>query len=180
VSEIGASSSAKWPEGISGEHLSPGKVARLRPVVPLLALGSIMVLALSEVLGGAPDTTRATVSGSARLAVTAPATLRNGEIFEISTVATARRPIDGATLAYSASLFRHLTINTMTPEPEKQRYKDGMVMLEFGQMDAGETLHFRMSGQSNPTLRGGNEGTVDLRDGAVSLARLPIAVRILP
>lgn len=80
----------------------------------------------------------------------------------------------------SAELFRHITVNTMTPEPTGQAYADGMVEFEFEPLAARDVLHFRMSGQSNPTLHGGNHGIVQFRDGERELVALPLSIRILP
>jgi len=145
-----------------------------------IILGGVLAIAMTGSLGGSPDHPRSRTGTSGTITLSAPTTLRNGEIFEISADLSAPRNIDQPVFAMSAELLRHLTFNTMTPEPTGQAYADGMVEFQFEPLAAQEVLHFRMSGQSNPTLRGGNQGIVQFRNAERELVTMPLRIRILP
>ena len=61
-------------------------------------------------LPGTPDAT---------VVVDTRRTLRNGEFFETRLTATAARPLADVTVAFSPSVWRNMTVNTMLPAPRR-------------------------------------------------------------
>ena len=167
-----------FPDGIEPRHTRPGAMGWR--FLPLLALGALLLLALSGALGGRPNPVVSARSPQADLAFKAPRILRNGEFFEMRVTATARRPIASPVLAVSATYLHDLTINSFIPAASNEGFEDGMFVFEFEPLPAGESLEIKLDGQVNPPLVGVNAGTLQLRDGDRVLATLRPQLRVLP
>lgn len=170
---------ARFPDGIDEAHTRGA--SRLRTAgFPLLVLGTVVMLALFGVFGGTRATALRATGGGADLAVRLPATLRSGMFFEMEVEVAASRPIDDATITVSPALWRHMTINTMLPEPKDQAFRDGRYILHYGPLRPGARLAVTFDGQINPDLFAGTRGVVAVRDGARTLVSLPVRIRVLP
>lgn len=175
---MNASATPSYPDGIGPRHATPGAMGwRLLPV---LALGALLLLALSGALGGQANPVITGRSTTADLAFKAPQVLRNGEFFEMRVTITARQPIARPVVAVSAAYLHDLTINSFIPAATEEGFADGMFVFEFEPLPAGQALEIKLDGQVNPPLVGVNEGLLQLRDGERTLVTLHPRLRVLP
>lgn len=114
------------------------------------------------------------------LAIETPTILRAGQVFEIHVAVEGQRPIQQPALAFSAPYMRNLTINTVMPEAADHGFAGGAYVFGYDRLDPGAPLRIKLDGQVNPTLAGGNEGWIELRDGKTPLVRIPLEQKILP
>ncbi|MBU3077462.1 hypothetical protein [Sphingomonas quercus] len=166
------------PDGIADVHLRPSR-RRANPGT-LILLAAVVAVALLGLLGGGRSPARTADSEAARLTIHAPATLRNGTIFEMRVRIEPKRPVDELVIALSPELWRDITINATTPEAEKEAFEDGMVRLTFGKAAPGEPVLIKFDGQINPALIGRNGGEIAVYDGKARLVALPVQMRVLP
>jgi len=173
--------SANYPDGITAHNLG-SRTSRWRFThwIALLILGAIMTLALSGVLGGRANHTISHKEHGTNLRVDAPQTLRSGEFFEIGIEAWADRAIERPTIAISVPFWRNFTVNTMIPQAEGEEASDGAFAFTYGPIEPGKKLVVKIDGQVNPTLRGGNSGWLELRDGDRAFTRIPLKLKVLP
>lgn len=148
--------------------------------VSFLLLACLMIGAGLGWAGGQPNPRADSRFRAADLSVKTPKIIRNGEIFETQISITAKAPIDDATVAVEASLWRDTTINTMIPAATGEAYKNGSYRFSYGPVEAGETLTIKVDGQINPPLFAGNEGSIALYDGDRLLGRRQFRIRVLP
>jgi hypothetical protein len=168
------------PQGITRQHIAQTGPPWLQTMSAFIVFGAVVAFGLSSMAGGYPHPRIGANAPEAVLVVESPARIRNGEFFEIRFSITARQPISDATLAISNSYLRDITINTMLPGAEKEESKDGSYRLSFGPLAPGDSLHFKMDGQINPSMFGGTHGQISLLDGETPLARLPVSMTVLP
>lgn len=170
------------PDGIAPDHLDPraGGGRGQRRWLALILLSVLMLAALLGLFGGGPARTMAAQTGAARLEVATPRVIRNGEFFETRVRITARHSIDKAVVAVAAPLWRDMTINTMIPAPAEETMATGSFRFDYGPLDAGEVLEIKIDGQINPPLFAGTRGAIAVLDGERELARVPVAIRVLP
>ncbi|MCB5426436.1 hypothetical protein H0274_14320 [Altererythrobacter sp. CC-YST694] len=172
---------ADLPDGISPSHLEQTRSAHaLSHWLALLVLGALMIAALAGLFGGWPSERKAALRNGASLAVEAPQILRSGEFFEIWIEVRADRPLEKPTLAISPAYLRNLTVNTVMPGAEEEAYSGDALTMGYGRLEAGQPLRIKLDGQVNPTLAGGHDGWMELREGDTRLVRIPLALEILP
>ncbi|MHA6721874.1 hypothetical protein [Sphingomonas sp. RS2018] len=170
-----------YPDGIAPDHADPrGWWNRHANLLSLAILGLLMALALSGLLGGAPNPVRFADLGPARLTVAAPTTLRNGLFFEMRWTVAARADIGKLVVAIPPSLWRDMTVNSMIPAAGEERFADGRFRFHYGALKAGETLEIKIDGQINPPLTRGTAGDIALYDGDRRLGAMPVRIRVLP
>ncbi|MGL5838165.1 MAG: hypothetical protein ACRCY3_06650 [Sphingorhabdus sp.] len=169
-----------FPEGISESHVKGRDWRRYASVAAVLALGLFLGAALMGVFGGQPHPTRIVETPEARIALQLPERLRNGEFFEMRSTIRAKRDFTDATLVVSSGYFRDLTINTMIPAPTEEKSENGVYAFSYGELKTGDTLTIKIDGQINPSIFGGTEGTILLRDGDIPIATIPVRLRVLP
>lgn len=146
----------------------------------LVALGAILLMALTGVFGGLKNPTLAASSSAATLRVNAPEVLRSGEFFEMRLALEAREPIARPVIAIAQSYWRDITVNTIVPAPASESFRDGFFVFEFDALEAGEAIELKVDGQINPSLFGGTEGAIEARDDARTLVRTETVLRVLP
>ncbi len=167
------------PEGISQEHVE-GKPGMLRGFLPVFILGALLLAAMLGLFGGGHDPTVSAEGRVAKISVTAPQKIRNGEFFEIDIVVSARRPIAKPVVAISSGYLFDVTVNTHIPEPKDMGFEDGQFRLEYPAMKAGDQLLVKLDGQVNPTLVGQNSGQVSVLDDKTPLVRRPVHLWVYP
>ena len=116
----------------------------------------------------------------AQLSFEAPRRIRNGEIFEMRFRVNSHAQLNDVTIAITPSLMQDMTINTLSPGPEKESFGSGGVRWSYGPIEKGKTLVVKIDGQINPSLFGGTNGAVSLYDGDRRLGALPVLIRVLP
>ena len=66
------------------------------------------------------------------------------------------------------------------PGAEEEAYSGGAFTLTYGRLEPGDLLRVKLDGQVNPTLAGGHDGWMELREGDMRLVRVPLELEILP
>ncbi|WP_279483149.1 hypothetical protein [Aureimonas sp. SK2] len=170
-----------FPEGLGHPHLeAPTPIRRHASPLSLLILGSLVAAALLGAFGGnGLDRLEADGAG-ARLAVETPATLRNGEFYEVRVAIVPKRPVTDLVFAVEPSLWRQTTQNSMLPAAAEESFSDGAFRFSYGPADAGEERRIKMDFQINPSLLGNVAGTVSVLDGDSELASLPVTIEVRP
>lgn len=142
-------------------------------------VAALPLLALLNVFGQHPATSSA--SGPvARLGVTAPTRLRGGLIFQVKVKVDAHRPIKQLQLEFDEGWLESMSVNSISPEPEQESYKQGRVQLSYGELPAGESLVSRIYFQVNPTNVGKRRADVVLADGETPLVTVHRSLTIFP
>ena len=142
-------------------------------------LALVVAASLLGAFGQRPVTSRAT-SAAAELTVSAPLRLRGGLLYEGRFEIDAAERVRHATLVLDRGWLDGMTINTMAPSPLAESGLDGTLALDFGPLDAGQTLVVRLQFQVNPTTVGRRSQAVTLTDGARTLATTDRTVTVLP
>jgi hypothetical protein len=169
-----------FPDGVDERHLTGGAPRQYLSWTPLLVLGGVLALALSGVFGGQTAPTQVARGEGARFEITVPATLRNGQIFEMEIRVAAERNIASPVIAVDAAYWRNLTLNTVRPEAASQEFRNGAVRLEYPPLAAGETLTVTFEGQVNPVLGQISHGMARLQDGDTVMAEIPLELKVWP
>ena len=171
----------EFPDGIADPHVG-GQTSRWPYThwIALLLLGTLMALAVSGALGGGKNDVLTAQGSAAALRIDTPQILRSGEFFEVHIDVDARQPIAEPTIAIATPYWRNMTINTMVPAPVEESGTEGAFTFSYDALEAGDHLRLKFDGQVNPTLRGGNRGWIELRDGETPLLRIPLRLKVLP
>jgi hypothetical protein len=136
----------------------------------LLALVAIpLVLALANVFGQRPETTRAR-GGGATLAVHAPVHARGGLLYTASYRVSARSDLRKATLVLDPGWVSGMQVNSLNPQPLSEGSDDGKLVLVLGHVPAGHAYVQFIEFQVNPTTVGTRRQNVELFDGPNRLA----------
>ena len=159
---------------------SPCLWERLSSPISIVLLGSLILMALSGLVGGQPSTTRTSRFDGASVTIKTPHTIRNGEFFESQITVDATADLENATLAITPGLWRDMTINTMIPAATEERFAAGAFRFSYGPLPRGEVLRIKIDGQVNPPLFAGTSGEVRLYDGARRLGAMPVSIRVMP
>ena len=142
-------------------------------------VGLVLLLALADVFGQRPSTTRAE-EGAATLAVSAPSAVRGGLLFQARFTIEARSALKDATLVLGQEWLDGLTVNTIEPSPLNEASRDGSLALELGHLPAGARHVLYVEYQVNPTTVGTRTLKVELDDGETPVATLSRSLRIFP
>jgi hypothetical protein len=170
-----------YPDGVVPDHAEPrGRLHRHASLFSLAVLLLVMLLGISGLLAGAPTDPRSGDFANARLTVTVPATMRNGQFFEMRLLVEAHRPIDKLVIALPPKLWRDLTINTMVPAASEEAFEDGAFRFDYGALEAGKALVVKVDGQINPPLTLGNRGEIAIYDGEQRIGAVSVQVTVLP
>lgn len=142
-------------------------------------LTALALAALLNVIGQSP--VRSVGTGeAATLEVSAPNRLRGGVFYEGQFTIHAIEEIEAATLLLDRGWFESMHINSYTPEPVGFAWRNGMLVLDYGHVAAGDTLVARLEFQVNPTNVGRRSQGVQLHDETDPLAAVDRTVTILP
>jgi hypothetical protein len=144
-----------------------------------LVLIAIIVLALLNVFGQKPSSSRAN-SPAAALDVYSPSTVRGGLVFNSRFTVDAHQPLKTPKLVFDSGWFEQMTINGNAPQPSTQTTRDGKVVMTFDSLQPGQKLVFWMSFQANPTNIGHRAENVQLDDGNTPLVKVRRSITIFP
>lgn len=170
------------PTGIGLPHQQPRRgLARHASPLSLLLLGAVVALGLSGLLGRAGLERSVHGQGSdAELSIEMPAVIRTGDLYETRLEVRAGKAIGQLQVDVSAALWRDITVNSMVPAPESERFDGDAFRFGFGPLAAGETMHLKVASQVNPRLFGRLAGAVRVRDGEQLLTEAHRSMRVLP
>jgi hypothetical protein len=172
----------RLPDGLTIErnrdlHGRSGHVWYRRVLLGLIAV--LPVLALLNVFGQRPTTSSAR-SLAADLAVTAPARLRSGLIFQVRVQVTARQDIAKPQLVFDPGWWDSMSENSLEPNPSGQTNLDGRVVLSYNKLASGHKLIVWLYFQVNPTNVGKRREDVELDNGATLITRVHRSLTIFP
>jgi hypothetical protein len=159
------------PEGLDeARHLRlDGRGAH--PAVRRLALtvlGVFAILALANVFGQRPQTSRAGAA-FATLEVQSPAHLRGGLIFQTRITVRARSRIAHPLLTLQRGWFESMSVNSIVPDPVSQTSDDGDLRMTLAPIAAGHSASVWIYFQVNPTNVARRSEDVTLADGSQRL-----------
>jgi hypothetical protein len=154
-----------------------GHVWYRRALLSLIAV--LPVLALLNVFGQRPTTTSAHAP-AADLAVTAPARLRSGLIFQVRVQVIAHQDLAKPQLIFDRGWWNSMSENSMEPNPSSQTNLDGRVVLSYPKLAAGHTLIEWLYFQVNPTNVGERREDVELDNGSTMITRVHRSLTIFP
>ena len=173
------SATKDFPDGIEAEHCREARPAWTAWIRGAL-LGTLLLIALLGLLGGAPTGDVRATSAAADLRVHLPSPIRNGMFVETRIHIAARQPIGDAVVAIPAQLWLDTTINSLVPAATEEEYKDGEFRFHFGPLEPGERLLFKIDGQMNPPRFATTSGRIRLLDDERELAAAAVTVRVIP
>lgn len=173
----------RLPEGLSQDRdlEMRGRAGPLwirRALLGLLVV--FLVLGLAGVFGQESEVT--TASGAAgQVRLDAPASLRGGLLAQGRIQVAATRRIAKPRIVLGTGWSEGITINTVAPSPVAETTDDrGRWVLAYDEIPAGGVLTVRLEIQVNPTTTGRRDQSVEVRDGAVEVARVARTVTIFP
>ena len=168
------------PDGIRDEHHRPSSgFWRHASPASLLVLTGLVAAGLSGVAGGREVERRARGAG-VELTARAPEVLRNGELFEMRFAVVSSRTVREPVVEIDEGLWEDMTVNTFMPAPAEESATVGRYRFTFAPLAAGDSLLIKVDLQVNPPIRGGNQGSVRVLDGEVTLVEMPLAIEVLP
>jgi hypothetical protein len=148
-----------------------------RVLLALLAL--LLLLALANLFGQRPRTTKVTVP-AATMAVYAPAHVRSGLYYEARFHIFAKQEIKQAVLVLGSGWIEGITLNTIEPGPVGEASANGRLSLTLGHIPARQSYLLFVQSQVNPTTVGRRAQDVWLYDGNTRLAKLDRTLTIFP
>lgn len=168
------------PFGIDARHLEGRSRGWGRALLRFLIIAVPLLAAVLGLLGGGPaSVTRAAAPGVA-LTVETPRILRSGNWFESRITVRPALDIADLTIAVDQSLWRQMSIDTMTPDADKARSRNGVFSYSFGPAKRGEPFVLKLDGQIQPHLLRRLDGRIAVRDGERVLVSAPVSVLVLP
>lgn len=167
------------PDGIGQQEIQPVEGWR-RHASPLslIVFGAVVTAALVGLLGH--ERTWGAAGDGASLEVHMPEVIRNGEFFELRVTVEADRDIGELVVTVDQSLWQDITINTMVPAATEESSEGGLYAFTFAELPDGTTFLFKVDGQVNPDIVGGNSGRIAVRDGERLLAETTVTMGVLP
>jgi hypothetical protein len=167
------------PQGIHERHWKPlAGWRRHASPLSIAAFGSVVVLALSGLLGHERDWVATT--GGTRLQVHAPEIIRNGEFLEMRVSVESDTAIGELGIGVSQALWEDITVNTVLPAPTNETSANGEFRFGFGPLAAGASFLLKLDLQVNPDIVGGNDGLVTVYDGDRALTEIGVSITVLP
>jgi hypothetical protein len=142
-------------------------------------VGLIPLLALLNVFGQRPTTSKASVA-AASMSVYAPTRVRGGLIFEARIHITAHRDLKNAVLVLGTGWLEGMTLNTIAPGPVGEASRNGKLALTLGHIPQHESYILFLQFQANPTNVGHRSRSVELLDGDTELAAVHQTVTVFP
>ena len=170
------------PDGIDlGLHRDATQSTRLRWARRgfFVLLSAFVVVALAGVFGQHPQKSTV-VAPQATLRVEAPTRVRGGLFFEGRFTVEAAARIEHATLVLDEGWTEQLSINTIAPAPAAEESRDGLLALDFGRLEPGDTLVAYLQFQTNPASFGRRAQGVRLADGERVLATVDRTITVFP
>jgi len=173
---------ADVPEGIALRRHRDLEGRRWHPWLRrgLLGLvGVVLLLALLDVFGQRPSTTR-TEAGEATLEISSPHAVRGGLLFQSRFTIRTQQELKNATLVLGPGWLDGFTVNTVEPSPLNEASRDGKLSLELGHLPADAKHVLYVEYQVNPTTVGRKTQTVELDDGSAQILSTHQTMTVFP
>jgi len=146
----------------------------------LLVLALIAALALANVFGQRASSVLSS-SPDAALKLTAPTTVRGGDLWQARFHITAKQDLSKAILRLNPGWGDGLTINTIEPAPTNETSDNGQLSFELGSISAGSDFILFMQFQVNPTtVTWHRSQDVQLLDDKAVVATIHRTITALP
>lgn len=172
-------SEARRPDGIDPELERRSSGHHHASTLSLIVLGALVLWGASGLAGSRTEEFEVQAAPLA-LQVSMPTRLRNGEVYEVRVLVTAKERIGKVGIGVSPALWRDTTVNSMVPAPADETYEAGLLRFAYGAVEPGSTFEAKFDLQINPTRTGPDSGVVAVFDGDRKLADLPVHMRVLP
>jgi hypothetical protein len=173
---------ARPPEGITLKRNRDLRGPLASPIyrrVLLCCIAALPILALLGVFGQKPSTSYAhSTAVDARL--TAPARLRSGLIFQVHVEVKTHQALKQVEVVFDRGWWDSMSVNSIVPEPTEESSENGLVVLDYGSLQAGEALSFWIYVQVNPTNVGKRREDVEVRDNSTALLHIHRSLTIFP
>ncbi|MBN8749016.1 Uncharacterised protein [Xylophilus ampelinus] len=167
------------PHGLQEAHLRAKWYDRHASPLSVIALGLLMVVALSGWLGRGGLDSHSAEGPAAAMRVEMPTVIRTGDFFEMLVHVHAKQDIRRLELEIEPTLWRNITVNGMVPTPAKESGEDNQFSFQFGPLRPGQDTLIKVSAQINPRLFGSVEGDIRLKDGGQPLAAMHRSMKVL-
>ena len=147
-----------------------------------LGLSLLAVMCLLGVLNlfGQRSTLTRVDASAASLTVDSPERLRGGLVFTSEITVIAHEKLGDAQVQLSSGWFRGMTFNGVVPQPSSMSSSGDTVTLDYGPLDAGQSMPFWISWQTNPTTLGARSETVSVSDGPSQLVSMQRSLLVFP
>jgi hypothetical protein len=145
----------------------------------LVAFGVVVALALAGVFGQR-GTTEAARGPRATLSVAAPDTVRGGLFFQARIEIRALEAIDHPRLVLGRGWIEGLQVNSIEPAAMQESSRDGLVVLSYDRLAAGDRMTVWAQFQVNPTQPGRRDFSVELDDAETPVARVSRKITVMP
>jgi hypothetical protein len=158
---------------VDGERGQRGGLIARRTVMSLFAAFSLA--ALAGAIGQ-----RATTSEAAGMILQAPEIVRGGLFWQARIDIRAPREIQHPRLVLAEGWLEGMQVNSIEPAPESESSRDGLLVLSYGKLEAGDRLRIWMQFEVNPTNVGRRSLALELDDAETPVARIDRDLRVLP
>jgi len=142
-------------------------------------IAAMLVLALANVFGQRPSTSRA-ASPAAVLSVYSPSRVRGGLLYTARFHVTARNELQKATLVLDPGWFEGMQVNSIVPQPVQEGSRNGRVVYELGHIAKGDSSILWIQFQVNPTNVGRRSQNVELDDGTQLISTVHRSITVYP
>jgi hypothetical protein len=164
---------AEQPEHWALRH---GLWAR-RVLMALLAV--VVALALLDTFGQAGSTSRAETAG-ATMKLGMPSAVRAGLFFQAKLEIAARQDVENPRLVLGSGWTEGMQVNTIEPAAQSESSRDGLLVLSYDKLAAGDTMTVWFQFQVDPTENGRRDFTIELDDAERPVARIVRHLNVFP
>ncbi len=149
-----------------------------RGVVLVFAIGIVFVL--ENRIGQQPATSSA-AGASARMELSAPATVRGGLMVQSRIEVRASAAIRSPELVLERGWNEGMQISSIEPDPSSESSEAGeRTALTFEDLEPGDTLTVWIQSQVDPTYPGRRPAGIALTSGGTTLASISRTLTVLP
>jgi hypothetical protein len=146
----------------------------------MAAIAAVVALALLNVFGQEPSTSRA-AGAAASFDLSAPEHVRGGLLFQGRIHIVARRAVAAPQLVLAEGWFEGMQVNTIEPAATDEAPAEGRrVALTYGRLEPGDELTVWVQLQVDPSIPGTRPLDVELRDGGAPIAAVRRDITVLP
>jgi hypothetical protein len=148
--------------------------------IAMCVLAGLLVLALLNVFGQEPTTSRA-AAASATLSLDAPRTARGGLLLQGRIRIVATRAVADPQIVLARGWFEGMQVNTIEPAATDEAPAEGSrVALTYGRLEPGGAMTVWIQMQVDPNDPGTRPLDVELRDGGRPIAAIHRDITVLP